>query len=100
MANTLTATFTPSGGVNTFTVTMLVTDSAGNQIGNTSYMFHISEFSAVVDSTNLNMAVLNFGKSSMTISNADYSTVIYNNPAANIYAFALSLAIDIIDSGA
>lgn len=98
MANTLTIAAPSSiGGSASFIALRFTVTSGATTISDTYYNFHANDFSTVYDTSSPNVAVMQFGGNHVfTMSNGDYSTIIYaGTPQANIITAASSIVNDV-----
>lgn len=94
MANTLTIAAPSSiGGSASFIALRFTVTSGATTISDTYYNFHANNFSAVYDNSSPNVAVLQLGEHHvLTMSNGDYSTIVYDGSTqATIIAAAVSI---------
>lgn len=65
----------------------------GTALSTRLYYFNIHEFSAFADTVNVNYGSIHFGQHQITLSNGDYTTLLYSGtPVTNAYQVVDNLA--------
>ena len=95
MANTLTIAAPSSiGGSASFITLRFTVTSGATTISDTYYNFHANDFSNVYDFSTPNVAVLHLGSSHVfTMSNGDYSTIVYDGSTQATIATAAAAVV-------